>query len=266
MTVNLENVQIISTRNANTSAPYLVLDTIATSLRSYITTDLRNPNFYAYTLDGTSYYILDGTGDMFDGGNYTAPWLRANVDYSQLATIPVANSVNYANTTTTIMDTDFYYVSLGYSTNPDRRPLTVIGTRSGANNAIGFQKSGNCGADGGGFLVANDIYTGNTVNGFTVHAYYRQTYGQATDPAVCDVYILLGHPNWNSTFGTIRKYSFPTSALTGGYFYTIGNQCSNVLAIATLLSRPSNLAINEADIRTVVDNYTLRIGQALSFF
>lgn len=266
MPVNLENVQIITTRNPVTSAPYIVLETIATTLRDYITTDLRTPNFFAYNLDNNSYSITDGGNDMFDGGNFTAPWLRANVNYSQLQTIPVANSVNYANTTTTIMDTDFYYVSLGYGTNPDRRPLTVIGSRSGSNNAIGFQKAGNAGADGGGFLVANDIYTGNTVNGFTVHSYYRQSYGSATDPAICDLYILLGHPNWDSTFGAIRKYSNPSTGLSGSFFYTFDNQCKNVLAIATLLSRPANLPINEADIRTVVDNYTLRIGQALAFF
>lgn len=266
MTINIEKLQIVATRNPITSAPYLVLDTIASYLRNYIITDFRNPNFFEYLLDGTSYFINDGGNDMFDNGNYTAPWLRANVDYSQSATIPVANSINYSNTTSTIMDTDFYYTSLGYSTSPDRRPLTVIGTRSGANNAIGFQKAGNSGADGGGNLTANDIYTGNTVNGFTVHAYYRQTYGQSSDPAVCDLFILLGHPNWNSVFGTVKKYSFPNSTLNSGYFYTFGNQCSNVLAIATLLSRPANLPINEADIKTVVDNYTIRIGQALSFF
>lgn len=266
MTINIEKLQIVTARSSITDPPYLVLETIATTLRDYITTDLRNPNFYAYNLDGTSYAIVDGGNDMFDTGNFTGPWLRANTNYSQSTSIPVANSIDYANTTTTIMDTDFYYVSLGYGTNPDRRPLTVLGTRSGSNNAIGFQKAGNSGADGQGFLISGDIYTGNTVNGFTVHAFYRQSYGQLIDPATCDVYILLGHPNWDSRFGTIRKYSFPSTTNSGSHFYTFDNQCRNVLAIATLLSRPANLPINEADIRTVVDNYTLRIGQSLSFF
>jgi hypothetical protein len=265
MTVNIEGLQIVSTRNALTDPPYLVLETIATYLRDYITTDLRNPNFYAYLLDGTSYSITDGGNDMYDVGNFTGPWLRANVDYTQTLSIPVANSVNYSNTTSTIMDTDFYYVSLGYSTSPDRRPLTVLGTRSGSNNAIGFQKAGNIGADGSGFLVSGDIYTGNNVNGFTVHAFYRQSYGQASDPAICDLYMLIGHPNWDSTFGAIRKYSNPSTQNNNGFYYTIGNQCKNILAIATLLSRPANLAISEFDIRAVVDNYTLRIKEALSF-
>lgn len=265
MPVNLEQVKIVTTRTSITDPPYLVLDTIATYLRNYITTDLRNPNFYEYLLDGNSYFISDGGNDMYDGGNFTAPWLRANTDYSITTTIPTFNSIDYANTTTKIMDTDFYYVSLGYGTNPDRRPLTVLGTRSGSNNAIGFQKAGNSGADGGGFLLSGDIYTGNTVNGFTVHSFYRQTYGQAIDPATCDVYILLGHPNWDSTFGTIRKFSFSLSTQNGAYFYTVGNQCKNVLAISTLLSRPANLPISEFDIRTVVNNYTLLIKDALAF-
>ena len=129
--------------------------------------------------------------DMYDSGNFTGPWFRANTDYTQITNnLTTAQSIDYANTTTKIMDTDFYYVSLGYSTNPDRRPLTVLASRSSANTPVGFQKVGNSGADGAGFLANNDIYTGNTVNGFTVYSFYRQSYGQSADPACCDLYIL----------------------------------------------------------------------------
>lgn len=243
--------------------PFQDLDKIATYLRNYITTSLRNPSFFSYNLDGNQYQITDGGNDMFDGGNYTTYWSIAGTNYTGGLTIAIPPCLGYSQTTATSTDTDFYYVSLGYGTSPDSRPLTLLGARSGTGNPIGFQKAGNVGADGGGSITISDIYTGSIVNGFTVHAYYRQTYGQASDPAVCDVYILLGHPAWNSTFGTINKFASTNTNLQGAYFYTSGAGVKNILAITTLLSRPSPTQIPLSDVQTVVDNYTSLIAQSI---
>ena len=243
--------------------PFQDLDKIATYLRNYITTSLRNPSFFSYNLDGNQYQISDGGNDMFDGGNYTTYWSIAGTNYTSGVTIAIPPCLGYSQTTATSTDTDFYYVSLGYGTSPDSRPLTILGARSGTGNPIGFQKAGNVGADGGGSITISDVYTGSIVNGFTVHAYYRPTYGQASDPAVCDVYILLGHPAWNSTFGTINKFASTNTNLQGAYFYTSGAGVKNILAITTLLSRPSPTQIPLSDVQTVVDNYTSLIAQSI---
>jgi hypothetical protein len=245
--------------------PYLLLNRIANYLRDYITTDLRNENFFSYNLDGTfPSFITDGGNDMFDNGNYTAPWLLAGTDYTNGFSIASPPALNYSNTTSTLQDTNFYYVSLGYSTSPDRRPLTVLGSRSVDGTPVGFQKAGNIGADGGGNLVSGDVYTGSEINGFTTHAYYRQTYGQSTDPAICDLYMLLGHANWGTTFGSINKYASSDKQIQGAYFYASGST-KNVLAIATLLSRPTPSVIPLSAVQTVVTNYTLRIKEALNY-
>jgi len=245
--------------------PYLLLDTIATHLRNYITTDLRNPNFFQYNLDGNQFQINDGGNDMFDGGNYTAPWLIANTNYTTLNSIPIPPSIGYSTTASTLTDTNFYYVSLGYSTTPDRRPLTLLGTRSGVGNPIGFQKAGNIGADGGGFLDGSIIYSGESLSGFTTYAFYRQTYGQASDPAICDLYILLGHPNWDSVFGSINNFASTNRGIQGGFFYTSGPLTKNILAITTLLSRPTNQPIPLFDVQTVTQNYITRIKEVLNY-
>ena len=243
--------------------PYQDLNLIATYLRNYITTSLRNTSFYAYTLDGNNYFITDGGNDMFDGGNYTTLWLNAGTNYTGGSTIAIPPALSYSQTTIALTDTDFYYISLGNSSSPDTRPLTFLGSRSGTGGPIGFQKAGNIGADGGGNITIADVYTGTVINGFTTHAYYRQTFGQASDPAICDLYILLGHPAWNSTFGAINKFATSDKQIQGAYFYTSGAGTKNILAITTLLSRASPTEIPLADIQTVVQNYTLLIGQAI---
>ena len=243
--------------------PYQDLDKIAIYLRNYITTSLRNPSFFAYNLDGNAYFITDGGNDMFDNGNYTTLWLNAGTNYTGGLSITIPPCLPYSQTTATSTDTDFYYVSLGYSTSPDRRPLTFLGSRSGTGGPIGFQKAGNIGADGGGNITIADVYTGSVINGFTTHAYYRQTFGQNLDPAICDLYILLGHPAWNSTFGTINKFATSDKQYQGAYFYTSGAGTKNILAIATLLSRPTPTEIPLVDIQTVVQNYTSLIGQSI---
>lgn len=262
----------VPTAIAQTGDPYTQINTIATYLRNYMA-DFRNPSFYVYNLDGSGFYINDGGGDMYDNGNITTPWLRSNTQYTgtggySLAAYPSA--INYTITTSTVMDTDLYYASLGYIqfTNPQSstyHPLTVIGSRSGVGQPVGWQIAGNSGADGGGTLASGILYAGTAINGFTVHAFYRETYN-AGDPSHCNLFILLGHSNWGSVFGTINSFADPVSnGGCGAFFYTTGANVKNILAIQTLLSKNSGVLVTAAECQTVVTNFTLRIKQALSY-
>jgi hypothetical protein len=244
-------------------SPSADLNTIATYLRGYQATDLRNPSFYSYTLDGDNKSITDGGLDMYDAGNNTAPWLKSNAQYSNLNSINSANALAYDVTTASTFDGDFQYVSLGYGTSPDRRPLTMLGTRTVAGNPIGFQKYGNAGSDGGGSLLSGRIYDGSVFNGFTVQAFYRLNYN-AGDPSICDLYMLIGQPGWDSSFGTINQYADPVSnGGNGAHFYSSGASTRNLLAITTLLSKGSGTAVTVAELQTIVQNYTLRIREAI---
>ena len=253
------------------------LVTIAQYLRNYMS-DFRNPSFYAYQLDGNGFNISDGGFDMYDSGNITSPWLTSNVSYtgsSQYSLAMYPSAINYQNSeTTTTLDTSFNYISLGYQQFTGTQsltylPLTVLGTRNnsiyGDGLPIGFQSGGNSGADGGGTLAANNIYTGNTVSGFTVHSYYRQTYA-AGDPSHCDLFILLGHSNWNSVFGTVIYNGAPVNqGSNGSALYTTGAGTKNILAIKTLLSKSSGAQVTFNECKTVVDNFIIRIKESQGF-
>ena len=251
---------------------YQQLDTIANYLRGYMA-DFRNPSFYAYRLDGNGFNITDGGLDMYDSGNITSPWTRNNANYAgntaySIAAYPSAS--NYTVTSSAIIDQDFYYVSLGYQQYAATQsltflPLTVLGTRSTPGISTGWQSGGNSGADGGGTLAVGYIYSGSTVNSFTTYAYYRQTYA-AGDPSHTDLFMLLGHPNWGSTFGPVLVLATPVAnGGNGSYLYTSGSSVQNILAIKTLLSKASGVQVTAAEIQTVVDNFTLRIRQALNY-
>ena len=239
------------------------LELIASYLRNYMS-DFRNPDFYNYTLDGDGYYISDGNGDMYDGGNATTPWLLSNVtytgdtEYTSIQDFPYA--IDYQNTGTTSVDTSFRYISLGYES-PNLLPLTVLGKRTSSGTSIGFQCGGNIGADGEGTHVEGNIYAGDTVSGYTVHSYYSQTYA-AGDPSVCDVFILLGHPNWNSVFGDVFYGGDSSTNGSGSFLYTTGNGVSNILAIKTLLSKQFDAEVTFSEVKTVVDNFILRINES----
>ena len=269
----------ITVSPAVTGSPWQQLNTITTYLRSNVT-DFRNPAFFVYRLDGTQYSILDGGNDMFDSGNTTALWLRSGVNYVNpgSAIIPVPPALSYASQSATLTDTNGYYISFGYTQSAGTfpaaqdasyHPITMISARSGS-GPIGFQKSGNIGADGGGSILIGSIYTGSVINGFTTYAYYRQTYGQSSDPNICDVYMLFGHPNWGSNFGTVNWSASLSTQGQGAALFATGS-ASNLLAITTLLSRTgstptgASLPINSSDITTVVNNFTLRIKEALYF-
>lgn len=259
------------------SNPYNDLQIIAEYLRGFMP-EFRNPSFYEYRLDGNGFFIDDGGGDMYDNGNISSPWIIANTEYIgadgySSGVYPYA--VNYTNSaTTTNIDTSFGYLSLGYQQYSDTQsltylPLTVLGSRDnltyGSGLPIGFQTGGNSGADGGGTLSSGYIYSGAVVSGFTVYAFYRETFN-AGDPSHCDLYILLGHPNWDSTFGTVNSFAQPTNVGgCGGYLYTTGSGTQNILSIKTLLSKNSGQLVTSAECQTVVNNFVLRIKESLNF-
>ncbi len=241
---------------------------IASYLSGYMS-DFRNPDFYEYLLDGNGFFINDGGGDMMDGANVTTPWLRSNATYTGSTaydSVVYPYAVNYETTGTTgTIDTSFGYISLGYN-HPNFLPLTVIGTRAtiaSPGTPIGFQCGGNIGADGAGSIAQGTIYTGDIVSGFTVHAYYREIY-DAGDPSVCDVFILLGHPDWNSVFGNVYYGGADVSdGSCGSYLYTTGNGAQNILAIKTLLSKPNGSGeVTFSEVNTVVDNFIIRVKEA----
>lgn len=262
------------------SRPYNDLQTIAEYLRGFMS-EFRNPSFYPYELDGDGYYINDGGGDMYDNGNISSPWVISNTQYVSNSgynpsTYPFA--VNYTNSaSTTNIDTSFGYISLGYQQYNDPGPgqsltylpLTVLGSRDnetfGANLPVGFQTGGDSGADGGGTLASGYVYSGNVVSGFTTYAFFRETYN-AVDPSHCDLYILLGHPNWDSSFGTVNSFAQPTNqGGCGGFLYSSSAGTKNILAIKTLLSKDSGQLVTSAECQTVVNNFIRRIKEAVNF-
>lgn len=258
--------------------PFTELQTIAEYLRGFMP-EFRNPSFYPYQLDGNGYYISDGGGDMYDGGNISSPWVVSNTEYIGTGgygpgSYPFA--VDYTQSgTSQMLDTSFGYISLGYQQYTGGvqpltyLPLTVLGSRDndtfGPGLPVGFQTGGNSGADGGGTLASGTIYSGATVSGFTVYAFFRETYN-AGDPSHCDLYILLGHPSWNSTFGTVTSFAQPTNVGgCGGYLYTTGGGTENILAIKTLLSKNGGALVTQAECQTVVNNFVLRVKQSQGF-
>ena len=82
--------------------------------------------------------------------------------------------------------------------------------------------------------------------------------------------MLLGHTNWNSNFGTIIWSASLSTQGQGATLYATGS-VSNLLTITTLLSRTGSgasspsLPISASDIAVVINNYTLRVKEALNF-
>lgn len=227
--------------------------------RTYLSgfiSEFQNASFYSYNLDGDEFTINDGGGDMYDGGNTTYPWFTSgSPNYSTLNSGNQSGRLSYSSTSITTTDTDFNWLSLGYS---GFLPLSMLAYRTpGVSSTIGFQKSGNSGADGSGTLDSGVFYNGSTINTFVVYAFRRQTYN-AGDPSHCDLYMILGHPNWSSVYGTIQSYADPVSnGGNGGYFYMSG--ATNVISICSLLSKSSGIQVTTAEMQTVINNWTSRL-------
>ena len=254
--------QLVFMNQRSFALPIVSIDTFFNDMCNYLDdymSEYRNPSFYSYTLDGNATYINDGGGDMYDSGNYTYPWFLSNTQYTS-ASGPLTTALSYSVVTPTTVDTSFVYRSLGYT---GQLPLTILGYRTGSNTVIGLQKSGDSGADGGGTLSSQLIYNGTTINTFTVYAFYRETYN-AGDPSHCDLYMLIGHPNWDSTFGSINTYADPVaSGGNGGYLYA--SSSSNVIAVTTLLSKASGVLVTSEECQTVVQAFTSRMRTYLGY-
>lgn len=210
----------------------------------------RIANVYYYRQDGAGpphYFINDGGDDIFDNANFTSPWLGSNPSTgNSSANHPNAIAYNTTSATvdgnTTWAATGYYYRSSGYGTATDvGMPNTVAGStgNSGATYS-GWMKGGNSGADGSGTRTWRTIYSGSTINGFTVYAGDATTYG-TSDPGHCDLYIALGHANWSSSFGgTSPAISSAGSGGTGFVQSVFGINSSsqnNIVHIAMLLAK-----------------------------
>ena len=78
--------------------------------------------------------------------------------------------------------------------------------------------------------------------------------------------MLLGHPNWGSTFGTIVSGSEPVNlGGCGVRLLSSGSSTSNILAVNTLLSKASGVQVTAAECKTVVDNFVTRIKQSVGY-
>lgn len=236
--------------------------------------EFRNPNFYNYNLDGDQYYIADGGNDMYDSGNYTYPWYLSGtnqtgsisgiVPYLSYASSGAGSGGNYNPNST--VDTDFVYCGLGYGSvsGSTLNPLSMMAYRTTTGNPIGFQKSGNLGADGSGSMSSGVIYDGDLINGFRVFAYYRQVYN-ATDPSVCDLYMILGHQYWGSVYGIFNTYANPSTGYNGSYAFMSGAGIKNLLAIVTLLSKDGGVEVTVAEMQGVIAAWVSRIKTGLGY-
>jgi hypothetical protein len=248
------------------------LNRIAAALRRF-QADFRNSDFYVYRTDGNAIYINDGGDDMYDGGNFTTPWLRSGELYVEDPDDEVLDvHISYAATTETIVDGDFRYVSLGYVQTEDnegdgpapddsRHPLMVLGSR--CSGPVGWQISGNMGADGGGSTQLFRLYSGETVEGFQVHAAARQIWGQR-DPVVCNVILLIGAPSWSSRFGPVGVFGNDDTNENGFYFYA-GDGSRSILAVHFLLSKPAasnETPIAPAEVTQVIGRFLSRLAAA----
>ena len=226
--------------NISVSASSMNLSSFYSALSPYLS-ELKNYNFYEYTLDGSDFYISDGGGDMYDGGNYT----QVRVDNNN------SGNLSYSQTTatsTTLNGKSVDIISLGYT-----RPLTMLAFCSQRAN-FGMAKYGNIGADGGGSQSSSNVYTGSVVNGYTVYAWVRVIYN-AWDPSVGDLYFVLGNSStifYNSTMNT-----YADASTDGGTSY-MTMDCEKAVAGTILLSKPGGTFITVEDCQAVLTNLTSR--------
>ena len=221
-----------------------------------LTTDAHN---ISYGTDNT--FISDGGGDMYDSGNYTI-CVTSNIN-GNFAGSGSGNSqpVSYANTTSTTPNgssaTNYKYAAGGWvsGTNLTNHGALVVAATTGdsGDEYCGLAKGGDSGADGSGTKSQVDLYSNDTVNGFTVYASYMMTTG-AGDPSVIDLFILLGHQNWGTSFGTITKFNNTSTQSTNDGMWSVSTGQNNVLAIAVLAARTGGVAPVQSEMQGIVDD------------
>ena len=227
-------------------------------------------------------YLTFGTGSSPNtpnalfanpGGNWTIPandsdfiagYLNTTAGFSAQPSLGIRYEVAR---TTTVYDGDFYVKTFGYGDQnvpatqrdiylsgnyPTSIPLTAFGYRPGSNRTVGWGKTGLTQP----VAVVSDgfIYENATLNGFQVYAYRRTGYGGSSSsryggtvryPAVCDLYLLIGHPRWNSVFGPVTAAANRTRAQVAQLKMT---GSTNVLAVAMLLCQQESYSVSTPDI------------------
>jgi hypothetical protein len=233
------------------------------------------------------------------GGNWTIPANDSNFfnDYvsSFAGNGPTPGpSIRYqVAKTTTVYDGDFYVKTFGYGDQdipadqrnpgvyvlnddpaPDptepiyypagnyltSRPLTAFGYRPGSNRTVGWGKTGRCAPNGTQTVAVGFIYENATVNTFQVYAYRRFYYAGAQN--VCDLYLLIGHPRWNSVFGTVTFSADDFGQKQAAQLKVSGS--TNVLAVTMLLSSGA-ADISAGQLQAVVQNLTFRMRRFFYF-
>jgi len=275
-----------------TYTPSLFFDGLVSYLNAF-RTEFRNPSFYNYRLDGfntvSHFYdqlIVDGLSDMFDQGNWTMPVYSGfvtNYINPGLASTPI-NSTDYARCiryelgkTLQTVDSNFTYKTFGYTDpdinvnetvfpskgGPESRPLTVFGYRPGSGVTTGIGKIGGLGADGSGAISSDLILNGADSNGFTVYAYFR-TVSAAFDASVCDLYLIIGHPRWNSVYGTL-SYGQALADTNIQNAYISMSSSTNLICGTMLLSKASGVAVTTAEALTIISALTSRMKNYFNF-
>jgi hypothetical protein len=183
--------------------------------------------------DGDFYVKTFGYGDQDIPANQRVPGVYVlNDDPAPDPSVPV------------------YYEAGGY---PTSRPLTAFGYRPGSNRTVGWGKTGRSPYITNS-VTTGFIYSNATVNTFQVYAYRRCTYGGSQN--VCDLFLLIGHPRWNSVFGTVTFASTDFGQQLSTQLKMSGS--TNVLAATMLLSNGS-ADIPADQLRTIVQNLTNRM-------
>lgn len=222
------------------------LQVMYNGLQPYLS-NYKNANFYEYTLDGDSTYIKDGLSDMYDLGNYT----------QIMADSVTSSSLSYSSiteTVTTVNGKQVSYLSLGYA-----RPLIML-AKSSTRAIWGFSKSGNLGADGQGSKTNFNVYTGDTINGFTVYAWCRHVYN-AGDPSIGDLYFAIG--DGTSTFYTTTMTTFDPNNTDSGQS-SMAIDCANVLFGCILCSKPSGGQITVSECQAVLTEFISRLKNIIT--
>jgi hypothetical protein len=224
----------------------LSIHTIYNVLSPFLS-DLKNPNFYEYLLDGAGHYINDGGNDMYDGGNYVDllvdGYRSSYLSYEQTSPMNV-----------TVSGKNVQVISLGY-----KHPLVMLAYCSQRAN-IGMNKVGNNGADGMGSVSSYVVYNGVAINGYTVYAWARGIYN-TLDPSICDLYFAIGDTS-TTFYGNMNAHS-GSSTDEGHSYMTI--DCKNALVGTILLSKPNGgyISVNECQtVMTTLINALLNIKES----
>ena len=186
------------------------LGTVGTAIQNNRTDYKLTTRRHNITYGGSEKYISDGGGDMYDSGNYTICMNESSPSYTDFTAGGRSNSeaISYDDETVTTPSgsgvTEYRYIAGGHATtNLDTHGALIVAATTGnsGHTYCGWAKGGNSGADGSGSKSTVDLYDNATVDGFTVYSSYMMTHGSG-DPSVCDLYILLGHTKWGTTFGS----------------------------------------------------------------